>query len=183
LARTSEHIFVPIDEPHGISRRRSSASVASLKFIEEQPQILRLTTPELKDVRARSLRMTASSVWLILGSGYLPLVEFGQISSSSMSTSPPGKGPRSMGMGVDEQRTRAFIAGRANRFAKTSRGDSGVPAIPRRQTRRWSVPTAREKSRSSFAGIYREARLVAGEMSEPAICGAFSCSVSILMDG
>ena len=27
------------------------ASVVSLKFIEEQPQILRLTTPELKDVR------------------------------------------------------------------------------------------------------------------------------------
>jgi hypothetical protein len=27
------------------------SSVASLKFIEEQPQILRLTTPELKDVR------------------------------------------------------------------------------------------------------------------------------------
>jgi hypothetical protein len=26
-------------------------SVVSLKFIEEQPQILRLTTPELKDVR------------------------------------------------------------------------------------------------------------------------------------
>jgi len=29
---------------HGIS-------VLSLKFLEEQPQILRLTTPELKDVR------------------------------------------------------------------------------------------------------------------------------------
>jgi hypothetical protein len=28
-----------------------AASVVSLKFIEEQPQILRLTTPELKDVR------------------------------------------------------------------------------------------------------------------------------------
>ncbi len=27
------------------------SSVVSLKFIEEQPQILRLTTPELKDVR------------------------------------------------------------------------------------------------------------------------------------
>jgi hypothetical protein len=26
-------------------------SVVSLKFVEEQPQILRLTTPELKDVR------------------------------------------------------------------------------------------------------------------------------------
>ncbi len=32
-------------------RRWESASVASLKFIEEQPQVLRLTTPELKDVR------------------------------------------------------------------------------------------------------------------------------------
>ena len=30
---------------------RAVASVVSLKFIEEQPQILRLTTPELKDVR------------------------------------------------------------------------------------------------------------------------------------
>ena len=29
----------------------SLSSVVSLKFIEEQPQILRLTTPELKDVR------------------------------------------------------------------------------------------------------------------------------------
>ena len=30
---------------------REGSSVASLKFIEEQPQILRLTTPELKGVR------------------------------------------------------------------------------------------------------------------------------------
>jgi len=29
----------------------SRASVVSLKFVEEQKQILRLTTPELKDVR------------------------------------------------------------------------------------------------------------------------------------
>jgi len=29
----------------------TSSSEVSLKFIEEQPQILRLTTPELKDVR------------------------------------------------------------------------------------------------------------------------------------
>ncbi len=29
----------------------SLPNVVSLKFIEEQPQILRLTTPELKDVR------------------------------------------------------------------------------------------------------------------------------------
>ncbi len=29
----------------------TSSNVVSLKFIEEQPQILRLTTPELKDVR------------------------------------------------------------------------------------------------------------------------------------
>jgi len=31
----------------------AEASVVRLKFIEEQPQILRLTTPELKDVRGR----------------------------------------------------------------------------------------------------------------------------------
>jgi hypothetical protein len=30
----------------------TGSSLVSLKFIEEQPQILRLTTPELKDVRA-----------------------------------------------------------------------------------------------------------------------------------
>jgi hypothetical protein len=31
-------------------RRRMSAGVLSLKLIEEQPQILRLTIPKLKDV-------------------------------------------------------------------------------------------------------------------------------------
>jgi hypothetical protein len=30
---------------------RSNSGVVNLKFIEEQPQILRLTTPELKYVR------------------------------------------------------------------------------------------------------------------------------------
>ncbi len=39
------------------------SSVVSLKFIEEQPQILRLTAPELKRRSGpRSLRMTASFV-------------------------------------------------------------------------------------------------------------------------
>jgi hypothetical protein len=34
-----------------ISNLMTGPSVVSLKFIEEQPQILRLTTPELKVVR------------------------------------------------------------------------------------------------------------------------------------
>ena len=49
----------------------SNTSVVSLKFIEEQPQIPRLTTPELKDVRGpvRSV-MTTNFVLRISDSGH-----------------------------------------------------------------------------------------------------------------
>jgi hypothetical protein len=45
--------------------------VVNLKFIEEQPQILRLTTPKLKKrLGSRSLRMTADIVLRISDAGH-----------------------------------------------------------------------------------------------------------------
>ena len=50
VARLADHDRLTINAVY--SRRTTlAASVASLKFVEEQPRILRLTTPELKDVR------------------------------------------------------------------------------------------------------------------------------------
>jgi hypothetical protein len=49
--------------------------VVSLKFIEEQPRILRLTTPELKKRSGpRSLRMTARFVLRISDSGHYRVI-------------------------------------------------------------------------------------------------------------
>jgi len=53
----------------------SLASAVSLKFIEEQPQILRLTTPELKDVRAPFAQNDSQFLLLISDSGHLSLVD------------------------------------------------------------------------------------------------------------